>query len=273
MGGKKSKKSKKKAQDAGEEVDREQVRDELMALSAIFADDLTVQADDAFALRVVPHPGEVEINYVSVRLEVRCADALSWMLPPHPLSATPAPAPPPKTKQPPPPPPRRYPRRYPQEELQLRLTDPQGLEPPEVNAVAKELHLAAAAFATQGEVCCFQIIQLCQELLQERNIPPREESEGPAAPASLWEEMQQRRVAALEASSFGRSATPPLEAVDWGDGGLFGDADVAWPAGISTGTAQQQKDGPLLRPPPRKTPAKQASGAPAAAALGNRCLC
>lgn len=70
--GKKNKKTKKKPT-VTEEFDREEAKDELLALSAIFGDALTVKDDEqSFVVHVVPHPGEAETNYVSVNLEVRC---------------------------------------------------------------------------------------------------------------------------------------------------------------------------------------------------------
>ena len=68
---KKAKKSKKRAA-AGEHFDRAEVEDELTALQAIFGDDLTMEESrDAFTLLVVPHPGDAEANYVSIKLEMK----------------------------------------------------------------------------------------------------------------------------------------------------------------------------------------------------------
>jgi len=69
--GKKQKKNRHKKSNVFHEFDRQEARDELLALSAIFGEDLKVADDESFALRVVPHPGEVETNHVSVHLEVR----------------------------------------------------------------------------------------------------------------------------------------------------------------------------------------------------------
>jgi hypothetical protein len=94
---KKKQKAKKKKTGGGggapheEELDREEVRDELLALQAIFGDDLEVDpSSDAFTLHVVPHPGEAETNYVSLKLQIRCAPPRN---PPH-FPPTPHPPPP-----------------------------------------------------------------------------------------------------------------------------------------------------------------------------------
>lgn len=56
-----------------------------------------------------------------------------------------------------------------------------------------QLHTAAAGYAADGEVCCFQLITLAQEFLQQHNCPPEDEASEPAAPQSLWHEMLQVR--------------------------------------------------------------------------------
>jgi|LakMenEpi03Aug12_release.lakeMendotaPanAssembly.Ray.scaffolds.fasta_scaffold2195358_1 hypothetical protein len=67
---KKNKKAKKRVPQ--EEFDRSEVHDELLALTAIFGEDLQVEeGNEAFKLKVVPHPGEAETNYVSIKLEIR----------------------------------------------------------------------------------------------------------------------------------------------------------------------------------------------------------
>jgi serine/threonine protein kinase/histidyl-tRNA synthetase len=104
------------------------------------------------------------------------------------------------------------------------------------HAIAKALHLAAASYADQGEVCCFQLIQLCQELLQERNIPPEESEGGPPPPESLWEQMEQRRKQEAGLKGEGRNSLElsiggiggdAFDSFQWNDGGLFGeDGDI-----------------------------------------------
>ena len=69
---KKNKKSKKRVVHE-EDFDRAEVHDELLALTAIFGEELEVEeGNEAFKLHVVPHPGEAETNYVSITLEIRC---------------------------------------------------------------------------------------------------------------------------------------------------------------------------------------------------------
>ena len=88
---------------------------------------------------------------------------------------------------------RSFPDDYPGEELSLKLTDAANLAEPAVRQLSKLLHQAAAQYAAEGEVCCFQLVTLAQEFLQQHNCPPEEEDEeaGPAAPLSLWHELQQ----------------------------------------------------------------------------------
>jgi hypothetical protein len=135
------------------------------------------------------------------------------------------------------------PRGYPDAPAALRLAAPRGLSPTAVKAAAKRLHALAAAAAAASEAAGFLLIQACQEALQELNVPER----------SLFEEMQAREgggggaAAGLVEPSFGE-----LGAADFGDGGLFEDADEAWAAAAAL---------PALR-----RPAAPAVTAPAAAA-------
>lgn len=244
---KKNKKAKKRVPHE-EDFDRTEVHDELLALTAIFGEDLEVEdGNEAFKLYVVPHPGEAETNYVSIKLEIR------------------------------------YPRRYPHEELQLRVSDPLGMESFHAKAIAKALHHAAASYAEQGEVCCFQIIQLCQELLLERNIPPEESEGGPPPPESLWEQMEQRRREEAGqknddqnsqdlgggggGSGGGGGGDDGFDSFHWNDGGLFGeDGDLTW-----QGSAPYAANNPILsstgtRRRPPLPPQSQPSSRPSSAA-------
>ena len=69
---KKKKKATKQRKGTKNEADLEEARDEMLALSAIFAEAMVVDEDQAgFNLRVVPHPGEAEANHVAIQLTVR----------------------------------------------------------------------------------------------------------------------------------------------------------------------------------------------------------
>ena len=71
----KQKKKDNKRQAAARQLAQEEAREELLALQAIFCDDLTVHDTNdtlGFSLLVQPHPGEALANYVSVTLVVRC---------------------------------------------------------------------------------------------------------------------------------------------------------------------------------------------------------
>lgn len=63
--------AKKKA--AAAELTQEEAREELLALEAIYGEDLEVHEEGlGFCLHVTPHPGEAAANHVSVQLVVRC---------------------------------------------------------------------------------------------------------------------------------------------------------------------------------------------------------
>lgn len=65
---------KKKA--AAAELSQEEAREELLALEAIYGEDLVVHEEGlGFSLHVTPHPGEAAANHVSCQLAVRCAVA------------------------------------------------------------------------------------------------------------------------------------------------------------------------------------------------------
>lgn len=65
---------KKKA--AASEQSQEEAREELLALEAIYGEDLAVHEEGlGFSLHVTPHPGEAAANHVSCQLAVRCAVA------------------------------------------------------------------------------------------------------------------------------------------------------------------------------------------------------
>ncbi len=71
---KKKKAKVKRRATAATQLSQEEAREELLALEAIFGEDLTVHEGSlGFTLRVVPHPGEAAFNHVAVTLVVRCA--------------------------------------------------------------------------------------------------------------------------------------------------------------------------------------------------------
>lgn len=153
-------------------------------------------------------------------------------------------------------------------------------------AIAKALHQAAASYAQQGEVCCFQLIQLCQELLQEQNVPEEPSEGGPPPPESLWEQMQLRsREAAagaggaelshgLSRDSGAELSGSQFESFHWGDGGLFGDTDMAFavpgPAGsTAAGPPSPEKPQRSARPPlPPSAPSSRPASAQETATRG-----
>lgn len=66
----KKKKPKKKL---GFALSQEEQEEEMIALQAIFGEDFHPEETNshAFVLHVVPHPGELESNFVSIDLNVR----------------------------------------------------------------------------------------------------------------------------------------------------------------------------------------------------------
>jgi len=130
-----------------------EAKEEMIALSAIFDSSFEVHEDErGFNLLVVPHPGQADDNFVSVKLVAR------------------------------------YPTQYPAAQLLLKLSDAEGLEATQVRKVAKALHLAAAQYARAEQVCAFNLATVAQEHLQDLNEPPKRTEQ----PASLWHEMQAR---------------------------------------------------------------------------------
>ena len=63
---------KKKKSKARTATDAQEAKDELLALESIFAEDFSRHSDGhGFSIAVLPHPGDAEVNFVSVDLEVR----------------------------------------------------------------------------------------------------------------------------------------------------------------------------------------------------------
>ena len=115
-----------------------------------------------------------------------------------------------------------------------------------MRALSKLLHQSAAEYGGQGEICCFQLVNLAQDFLQEHNLPAEDE-EGeepePTGPESLWHEMQQREAAAVGAGdaleqSIRAGSFLASGAFDAFDGGLFSEAaEPAWAAPVAVARA------------------------------------
>ena len=183
-------------------------------------------------------------------------------------------------------PPCSYPDDYPAEELTLKLTDAVGLAETSVRQLSKQLHTAAAQYAADAEVCCFQLVTLAQEYLQQHNRPPEEEAAA-LGPQSLYEEMLQRDTTAAAAAAGADSREQSFRAPVMGDtffdslldgGGLFSDAaelPVGPPgAGVVGGSAAvpvmevRAKPGRPPKPPPAQQQPQPSAAASKAAALG-----
>jgi hypothetical protein len=75
-----AKKKKKRTAPSVADIKHE-VAEEILALQAIYADDFRLHEDGVgFAVTVVPHPGALETNYVSLELHVRWARAPAAVL-------------------------------------------------------------------------------------------------------------------------------------------------------------------------------------------------
>ena len=115
-------------------------RDELTALQSIFGGDLRRgDAPGWWALRVQPHPGELEANHVACELSFRYPDA-----------------------------------GYPEVPPRFRLDQVAGAERGELPRWLERVEAEAAAAVAQGSVCVFDAASLLQELLQEANEPEEE---------------------------------------------------------------------------------------------------
>ncbi|KAL6780346.1 hypothetical protein ACKKBF_B13520 [Auxenochlorella protothecoides x Auxenochlorella symbiontica] len=167
------------------------VAEELLALQAIYGEDLVPHADSmGFSLVIVPHPGQAAVNTVSLRLIVS------------------------------------YPTAYPDGAVELRLKDAQGLEPHHLQALTKTLLSLARERASEGAIAGFDLIQAAQEMLQglsKSGVGTGEEldsesgrgpSPGPAPPV---------QEPGLAAASEPAASSPqhPFELFDWADGDLF----------------------------------------------------
>ena len=154
--------------------------------------------------------------------------------------------------------------------------------------LSKQLHTAAAQYAADAEVCCFQLVTLAQEYLQQHNCPPDEEAAA-LVPQSLYEEMLQRDTTAAAAAAAAAvagadSREQSFRAPIMGDtffdslldgGGLFSDAAElpVGPPGASGGSAAvpvmevRARPGRPPKPPPttQQQPSAAASKAAAAA--------
>ncbi|CAL8462314.1 g1847 [Coccomyxa elongata] len=169
--------------------------DELVALQAIYSNpDGEDDEEEAFridedeqglSIKVVPHPGDAEANFVWAELGIRLNGG------------------------------------YPEKPCTLRVKGTKGLLLTDKRALSKALHRAAAQHAQQEEVCAFDLVEACQEFLRQRNKPSKDEAEE-AASVSLWHDMQRRDAPSSGASSdtddlYGDQAA-------WGSasaGGLF----------------------------------------------------
>lgn len=72
MAQKKKKKAQKKACNKTPVQIKQEIAEEILALSSIFADEFLLHPDGVgFRLSVVPHPGSSSENYTSVHLDIR----------------------------------------------------------------------------------------------------------------------------------------------------------------------------------------------------------
>ncbi|KAK9831407.1 hypothetical protein WJX81_002476 [Elliptochloris bilobata] len=175
-----AKKKKQRSASKARQADlNEEAQEELVALAAIFDEHFAADEDGrGFQLVVFPHQGDSHANFVSVILSCR------------------------------------FPPRYPNQALVLRLSG-DGLDTADVRRLSKALHAEAETHAAGGRVCCFNLVEQCQDLLQQRNEPPSPVTK--ALPASLWHEWLEREPAdteALDARADAAAEEPGLRVLD-----------------------------------------------------------
>lgn len=217
------------------------VAEELLALQAIYGEDLVPHADSmGFSLVIVPHPGQAAVNTVSLRLIVRRVSGPS----PHgdlgevgtestgaasclrtaPASfpfLVPCPAdrwPPLHTPS--------YPTAYPDGAVELRLKDAQGLEPHHLQALTKTLLSLARERASEGAIAGFDLIQAAQEMLQglsKSGVGTGEELDSESGRGPSPGPVPPVQEPGLAAASEPAASSPqhPFELFDWADGDLF----------------------------------------------------
>ncbi|GIM05041.1 hypothetical protein Vretimale_9508, partial [Volvox reticuliferus] len=170
-------KKKKKGRAHRATVSNPETAEELLALAAIYGDEFSKHQDGlGFDLAVVPHPGMLDENLVCVQLSVR------------------------------------YPHHYPAQPVALKLKNPEGLSVEEGHDLLTRLTKSAAEHAEAEEVCAFNLVDMCQELLRAANerrqkgVEQVEPQQGPGAKRqgaatasgdqahsqSLWHSMQRR---------------------------------------------------------------------------------
>eukprot|EP00884_Botryococcus_braunii_P014774 jgi/Botrbrau1/23298/Bobra.0102s0039.1 len=185
---------------------KEEATDELLALQAIYEDFELHDDGMGFTLRIVPHPGEAQENWVSIKLAFR------------------------------------YQSSYPRTALGIKLEAWSGLRAVDAEALRQLLSKRAAQFAQDNQVCAFELIGDAQHHLEGHNKAPepavREDEDGDgislaenAEAMSLWHEMQQRVAAAGIAGGSpgagpGSGGLMPMGLAHGADGGmLFGTLD------------------------------------------------
>lgn len=230
--------------------------EEMIALSAIYGADLELHEDGTgFNLKVVPHPGELEANFVSLQLQVR------------------------------------YPHSYPAQAVALKVKKPEGLAPASIKELLDQLNQSAAEHAQGGEVCVFDLVDVTQEFLRKYNVQqpeaaPEEVSASQAHGQSLWHAMQTRdaeqaerqpSLAATDSLANAASIADDMTSVGL-VGGLSGDI-WALDGGLFAFEAEEEDDGLFasseVAPPPgapgampSMLSASSASGSAAIAAAG-----
>ncbi|KAG1662775.1 hypothetical protein FOA52_006801 [Chlamydomonas sp. UWO 241] len=159
-----AKKKKKKAGGGGHlpkaaaDTPSTDVSEELVALAAIYVDELRLHDDSqGFTMNVVPFLGGQEANHVSIQLQVR------------------------------------YPSHYPSHQAILRVSDAAGLSADAVKVLVRSLNDLAALHARDAEVVAFNLIDAAQEFLRGHNTPPPDDSiKSNTEQQSLWHQWQER---------------------------------------------------------------------------------
>ncbi|CAD7701489.1 unnamed protein product [Ostreobium quekettii] len=202
---KKNKKRRKIPKKPAQKLDSS-VEEEVEALKAIYIDDFDLHEDGrGFNLRVVPHPGDAEENYVSAVLKVR------------------------------------YGGQYPRVPPELDIVQPEGLSADDVQKLSELLSERAAEQTNDSQVYTFTLVEACQEFLRGHNEDQGEER-GKQLGTSLWDDMQRRAAGdELLDGDFGGSGM--LVEDIWGDcdDSLFADEGVdPFPLPVNAGKGKHE---------------------------------
>ena len=86
----------------------------------------------------------------------------------------------------------RYEERYPKKPISCRIHASEGLEPHDIEKLAKELESMAQKFSETSEVCAFNLIEAAKDFVSARNSQPEPSISSDRPATSLWHQWQAR---------------------------------------------------------------------------------